>query len=708
MVFSAARMPDNVYRSPWVDPTPQWGTPHSIPGRPFASMGAEWLGNKMGGGDFVMGQMFPNQSMGDTLEARQFRDMTQGISQKMQPLAQQDVQDLFSGMKQSGIFTGDMTNQQRDEIAQNISGFLPMLNMVAPGMSDALGPGFASQSYAGSLAMAGRSRLQTPGQPGTGIGMTDMRDRISSLTMGSEDILQNAPEGYGQATRGFGRGRRGEFVRQAMQQGLGPGGDIFSGDLDEDTANLAQFERGVVKPMSAIRDLGGQFRNMNAGQMFEALDQITLGGTSRKGFGELEDQVRTFKQLTRSSGLSIDQGKFLQQMAGERAKELGGDFGESGTTAGMGAMAFGAAVGELGAESMRESRTSKMRLMQIDAILTAQAGESPVADQMAALMRMGEEGMLKKGSKAEQAFQALKAGSYKYMDEGEFREMLSDSGVDPSQAAVIRNQREHNQLKYGDKVTNQAREQQWELDIATHMQRTVANDMATAAGGKINARRAMQLGKMVTDTIRDTAGQTQDEVKKSLEEKFMAAGATEEEARQMASVGLGAATTAAKQKGFESFGEAAIAGSPEMLRKKREEMERAASKGEAEKAEAHKGQETMAERLVRGAKEGVTTAAEGLARLFGGVKKKEEDAAKEASAVSAENSKNVRSESNTKQGAEDTNGDGKDGDEGGEPLGTENNPMVIKTQDSANSDDANTATSPNPGGALAGDTNSPA
>lgn len=675
----------------------------------MASMAAEAIGGMLGGDNMVMGQMFPNQSLSDTMEARQFRDLNQGISQQMQPMAQQDVQRLFSGMKQQGIFTGDMSNQQRDEIAQNITGFLPMMNMFAPGMADSLGPGFSSASFGGSLAMAGRSRLGIPGQAGTGIGMQAMQNRISGLTTGTLQNLQGMPGGERQALMGFGFGQTGDFVRQAMQQGLGPGGDIFSDDMQSATQNLTQFSQEVVKPMSAIRDLGGKFANMNAGQMFGAMDQITLGGSGRQSLEANANQIRMFKQATRMSGLSMQEGDVLQRMAGDRARELGGDFGESGTTAGQHAMFFGAAIGT--GMNLAENRTTKMRLMQIDAMLTAQAGESMVADQMSALMRMGETGMLKEGTKAHEAFKKLKAGAYKYMDEGEFREMLADSGVPPQQAAVIRNQRAHNQLLYGDKVTPMAREQQWELDIGEHMRRTIANDLSTGARTKLNGVQALQLGTIATEAIRDTAGQKMDDVKKSIREKFIAAGVDEGEAGELAELAFAAGGTSADQLGFKSVGEAAIAGSPELLRKAREKQAEGQTKADEEARTSFKGQRNLLERGIDTITEGVKTAREAVGRALGGIPKEEEDAkdAKDAKAASREATKNTKGPAAGKQdggehGGKPSGEKGEGGDDDKGVMGDENNPVHVIVQNNVNvsDDDASTADGQGNGAAQAG------
>lgn len=206
------------------------------------------------------------------------------------------------------------------------------------------------------------------------------------------------------------------------------------------------------------------------------------------------------------------------------------------------------------------ARTSRQELRRIDAKLTAQAVNSQMGNQLAALMRMGEEGMLQEGSKAWQSYQDLKAGKYKYQSQADFIQIMKTGGVDSAVANTILNQRETNIQGYGKQIVGNARNQQWDAEIANHMRACIANALGVirVRQDKPDQGTDMVLGRIITATVRSTAGRTPAEVRAAIAAKLRKAGVSQTEANQLASVGYGAACETMPQLGYENITKAAI------------------------------------------------------------------------------------------------------------------------------------------------------
>jgi len=611
------------FQPPYMSP---FGSPNLFPGmNPLIGMGAQFGAGMLAPG-MQMGQFMPNQSFMNTLEAQQFQRMQMGLSSTIGASgAAADVRGLLGGLGMSGMLAGHGTPgfaQQSQQIGQIAGQILPFASMAAPGLADALGPGMGQMQFAQQLGGMFRPQMAAPNMPGTGVSMMDTQMRVQNLTQNVYRSLFHDAAGNQvrrpQATHGFGIGQTGSIIAEAQRQGLGPG-NLLEGDFNQDAQSLNQFAQQITSPISAIRDVFGP--GLTTSQQFQALNLVTLSGTSREELGDLGMQVRQFKQLARA-GYGDDPGAFgkaigLQQMAGQRSLEQGGDI-SSGVIAGQHALAMGAVAGQLGGQALMESRTSKAQLMQKDALLTAQAANSPVADQMAALMRMGEEGMLSGQAKAK--YEELMKGNYRYMEEGDFREMLVNSGVDPKVAAIIRNQREDNLMRYGDKVAQSARNQQWDVDIKQSLTRNIANTLS-AVGGKrgLSGQLAMQAGAVVSDAIRESAGQSREEVQAEATARLKELGFSDSDARTASSLALSEATRTAQQFGFSSFGEAALLNNEQILDRVQEQQAIAKRKAEAEARTAAVGQDQPLERVVDAIKGGDTSAATIIAKLLGGL-----------------------------------------------------------------------------------------
>lgn len=572
----------------------------------------------------VFGQLFPNQPLTDTLQARQFEEAQLGASSAMGVSgAEKHINELLMGYGGTGegglvgmglLDKGVASGAQAGKVASNLSQLVPWVaGLGGSGVLDSLGLGDAASGS--NYASAFRDAQAPYMNPAGGLSQDQLQQMAVSTATGVNRNLFN-DNGQRRQTFGFGKGSSSALFRAGQTMGIAPSGRQMvgmgaAGRVNAATARTREFTAGA----SAIRDLDPRFAGLPPEQMLQMLDKLTMGRVSAgEDVSDLGVQMREFKQLARGADVGIEEGVALQQIAGAKSVELGGQ-ARSGTVGGQHALAFGSFLqSEQGAGVVQGAGVSKSTLMQQDALLTAQAGRSDVGNQAAALMRMGEAGMLK--GKSQQMFEALKEkGEFNSMTSGQFREMLKGSGVDMNAASSIMSQRETNWGEYGDQVAGAVREQQFAADIAPEMQRSIANQLNNIVGDK----RSMRLGGVATEALRGMAGKDPAEMRKALIKKFEEAGLKGDKAASAAEVAFGAADVVARKKGYEGgIGNVAALHSRKTLEGVQQEEEIAEERAADEEGVAHM-QQSAGDRIIDAVKRGDPSAARTGARMLGAV-----------------------------------------------------------------------------------------
>jgi len=511
---------------------------------------------------FELGPFGGNQNMQDYRSNAAFSSGVMGAAMDLGGAAgAQGFNELMTGTSGQGgvanlpgVDPASMPQMQGADVGKFMGQMMPFASVMMGGSAlfDALGMGsFTAASHHGELF---RSHMETPGQ-GNGLTSAQVRDWTTQVSGGIRQRLYGPDGNDLKATHGIKEGFGAGLLNAASKMGISGvnTGEFIARDdkrgmIDAGAASQMKLSRGAA----AVRDLGGPFSAMDPEQMLGQLDKFTMGRLSKgQDAEELGDQVRMFKELATQSGLegnNYGDAAALQQIAGARSAELGGSQ-SFGTVGGEHAMAFGAYAKGRG-DLVKSAGVSANELMQQDAYLTAQAASSSMGNEAAALMRMGEAGMLKGDAQA--AFEKLRdKGELDPMSSDEFRGMLKKSGVNMGAAGEILNQREANRKMHGDAVAGAVRNNQWEADIAPTMQRNVANALGRASEGRMTGKQAMEAGDMVTETLKGMAGKSRDEMREALVDKFKAMGANEQDSKTAAEAALGAADTTAIKKGFK-------------------------------------------------------------------------------------------------------------------------------------------------------------
>ena len=222
-----------------------------------------------------------------------------------------------------------------------------------------------------------------------------------------------------------------------------------------------------------------------------------------------------------------------------------------------------------------------------------------VGGQMSALMAAGKSGQLKKGSKAEEAYNKLAEGEYQYMDESAFQDLAKGSGFTSSEWQRNRMNDKVNTKKYGKDIAEQARNSQWDVDIAPNMQVGVMQAIGERAGKNSGA-----YASTITQAIRDSGGKTEKEAKENVVKALMEKhGVSKDDAEKMAFSGMGAADEVAQQGfGYNNALNAAGQNSKEMQKDVAETKAQATEIAESGDKNASKGQMQVPQRLAEAAK----------------------------------------------------------------------------------------------------------
>jgi hypothetical protein len=189
---------------------------------------------------------------------------------------------------------------------------------------------------------------------------------------------------------------------------------IRAGDAERISQKLSNLS-GAVK---AMRDIFGDMGNPNAPmrEIINGLDALTQGGLATMSPGQIEMMVRKTHTLAKQTGLGVEGMMALTTQNAELADRLGLDRSFA-VTAAQQAAAFGAAAGDrLHLDRPVWGALTKEQLTLGDQQLRMHAASSPLANQMNALMRMSDTGMIKPNAGSELAAMtdAIRRGDTQY------------------------------------------------------------------------------------------------------------------------------------------------------------------------------------------------------------------------------------------------------------------------------------------------------
>jgi hypothetical protein len=229
-----------------------------------------------------------------------------------------------------------------------------------------------------------------------------------------------------------------------------PGGQdiIRAGDAERIAQKLSNLS-GAVK---AMRDIFGDMGNPNAPmrEIMNGLEALTQGGLATMSPGQVEMMVRKTHTLAQQTGVGVEGMLALTSQNAELADRLGLNRTFAVTSAQQ-AAAFGAAAGDrLHLDRPVWGALTKEQLTLADQQLRMHAASSPLANQMNALMRMSDTGMINPADGTELAAmtEAIRRGDTQYTFGGRkndiatphanlLRMLKNDGGMNETQAYAI-------------------------------------------------------------------------------------------------------------------------------------------------------------------------------------------------------------------------------------------------------------------------------
>lgn len=323
------------------------------------------------------------------------------------------------------------------------------------------------------------------GQLGPSIGRFDRQQQIESLaqTHLSDDEINRIAERSGKSPSAI---RQTQRQLQTMQV-EGPLTDLKQLDkmagLDDmmrsfDAHKIGDRLRNLSGAVSAMRDIFGDEGRPNAPmrEIIAGLEHLTQSNLANSSPAEMELMVRQTQALARGTGVSMTTVAGLTAHTAALTDRLGLDrsFAAQAT---QGALAFGGGVNDAGRLDIPTySSLSKDELILLDKQLRTHAAASPIVNQMNAVLRMVDEGIITdENSPAAKYAAAIKSGqtTFEYqgqqvsvgLNQGAMMQLLSESGVNTFTAQSFLRAPHANQ-EYGARYRTQdvGRQLQAEID----------------------------------------------------------------------------------------------------------------------------------------------------------------------------------------------------------------------------------------------------
>lgn len=554
----------------------------------------------------MLGQFRQNQNIVDTAEAQRFQSIQYGatmfaannaqVVQSINALIEQTNQTL----KQFGM-NYSISNLSNQASAEAIGRIMPFASTIGGGVFDAVG--LSAPAFTGALAESQRRHIyQQPGLDPTATGQ-----RIGEIGKASYEQLYNTSGEPLGNTFGYKGGALGQLAAAGSGRGWGDNNLLQPGKTTQDAAKEhAAFAQRMGQLGSAVRDLGGPFAAMGAQQTIQAAVDLNLGGAHMTS-EQMSAHIRRQKELGRMAGMDTGQVHGIQIQAGQFAKSIGLNASMATGTSDR-ALAERTHLQGMGDEAMSEHGTDLNKLTQKSNMLGLQAVNSDVGKQMAALREFGElseqEGSgIKLTGPAKEAYEALKKGEYKFKEDAEFISMMKASGISGEQVlmaladpALLK--------KHGAAIAGNAREQQWDVDIAPNVSMAIGSAVSAESGGKISGKRAQRIANLITKTIRDNAGKKKEVVHAAVvsalksKEQIPA-----EEAKRYATAAIASGNVFAEKLGYEGILEAADLHSKDLHTAARKNIKTANAKGAHAEQHASKWMDPI-QRTVEGFKRG--------------------------------------------------------------------------------------------------------
>jgi hypothetical protein len=336
----------------------------------------------------------------------------------------------------------------------------PTLAMVAPDFLDQMGGMRGSAAVMASRFMQG-GRYQVDPLSGQ-LGITPQTAASMSEQMFHE--FYETPEGR-TASRGFRAGQMGSMYQELVSRGLvgresgsreqlgrralgtmrenevaaaagrqgvtmpaGGAAALRAEDIDKltlddsvaqrirnfDVTRVTQAIRGYAGAVAAVRDIFGDAGRPNApmSELMRGLEAMTNGSLSQMDPARASMMVRQTYNLSRMTGVSMDNAMALQEHASSRAQAMGLE-PVFGIHANQGSMAWGGVYRGLGLGSHTAWGASNSdQLQQQDTNLRLGGAGSRMANRLAVLMRMRDNvGGFQEGSEAAELASAIESGA---------------------------------------------------------------------------------------------------------------------------------------------------------------------------------------------------------------------------------------------------------------------------------------------------------
>jgi hypothetical protein len=259
----------------------------------------------------------------------------------------------------------------------------------------------------------------------------EIRDRLARGEAIPDSLMNDAREKVKRTHSQLrGASDAGREMTAAEIEAMPAGEDILRlGDAQRISSRLKDLS-GVV---SAMRDIFGDMGHPNAPmrEIINGLEALTQGGLASMSPAELERMVRMTQSLSRQSGVGIQGMLGLTAQAAGLADQLGLNR-TLAVQATQGAVGFAAAAGDTqGLHIPAYGSLTKEQLLLVDQQLRMTAAASPAVNQINAMLRMADEGVLAPAAGSELAamLDAARSGTSTYQFNGATKSLLMNRTV---------------------------------------------------------------------------------------------------------------------------------------------------------------------------------------------------------------------------------------------------------------------------------------
>ena len=406
------------------------------------------------GDRYMSAQFSPQLNLYDQLRNRAMFSAQQQAMRLGAEIDQRTYVQMFQGMSaMAGTPFGIRERRAAQAMAEDLSRIMPMLAPTMPELFDRLhGARGSALIMAQQMNLGGRYMIDPlTGRTGYSVDTVgDVGRRVYDRLYGEgADVRQ---------MRGIGAGRAGQMFDEMSRRGLlgtGLGRDdalerIARQErttveelrrLDDPTldSKLRSFEadrivdrlKNMAGAVAAMQDIFGEMGQPDAPMsvLMNGLQMLTQNGLQSMTPEQAERMVRTTSNVARAAGVQMSTMMELVATGAQRADQLGLDR-RFAATAATGGVSFGQAYGSMAGGLRRFGLADKERATALSQQLELNAAASPIAQQMATVVRLHEEfGGFAAGSEGEAVYNAIKRGETEYEFGGRRRSVYLPSGT---------------------------------------------------------------------------------------------------------------------------------------------------------------------------------------------------------------------------------------------------------------------------------------